>query len=322
MRILIVAAWLLISFSLYSQKTFNKTELAKGQAPRGFYSPLPQVLEWVDDNSLALRTKAHPDSAMKEWVMDAKTGKLSTYNKIMVVPEPEPTVAVRNNDIYWRKGSEERRLTNDTTEEKNPTLSPDKTKVAFTKKNNLYCIDLPTGKEVQLTFDGTQTILNGFATWVYWEEIFGRATRFRAFWWSPDSKTIAYMRFDENKIKMFPLYVADGSHGYIEETRYPKSGDPNPAVKLGFVQSTGGNTTWIDFGEETSHQLGWPKWTPNGDRLYVQWQNRGQDSLRMYAVNPADGSKKEVYFETQKTWIDLSEADGRIEFINGGKDML
>jgi dipeptidyl-peptidase 4 len=51
---------------------------------------------------------------------------------------------------------------------------------------------------------------------------------------------------------------------------------------------------------------------PAGDRLYVQWQNRGQDSLRMFAVNPANGSKNEVYFETQKTWIDLSEADARI----------
>ncbi len=61
---------------------------------------------------------------------------------------------------------------------------------------------------------------------------------------------------------------------------------------------------------------------PNGDRLYVQWQNRGQDSLRIFAVNPANGGKLEGYFETQKTWTDLSEADSRIEFINGGKDML
>jgi dipeptidyl-peptidase 4 len=66
-----------------------------------------------------------------------------------------------------------------------------------------------------------------FATWVYWEEIFGRGTRFRAFWWSPDNKTIAYMRFDENKIKpCFPLYASDGTHGFLEETRYPKAGDP------------------------------------------------------------------------------------------------
>lgn len=322
LRSMIAAGWLLFTVQLSAQKTFNKTELAKGQTPAGFYGSMPLILEWPNEKNLAIRMKAHPDSAMKDYLMEVKSGKLSPYQKPPVVIPQEASVTIRNKDIYWRRGNDERRLTNDTTEEKNPTLSPDKTKVAYTKKNNLYCIDLSDGKEIQLTTDGTQTILNGYATWVYWEEIFGRPTRFRAFWWSPDSKTIAYMRFDENNIKMFPLYVADGTHGYIEETRYPKSGDPNPAVKLGFIQYQGGNTTWVDFGEETNHQLGWPKWMPSGDRLYVQWQNRGQDSLRIFAVNPSDGSKKEVYFETQKTWTDLSEADSRIEFINGGKDML
>ena len=322
LRSMIASALLLFSVQLSAQKTFNTSELAKGQTPAGFYGSMPLILEWPNEKNLAVRMKVHPDSAIKDYLMEVKSGKLSPYQKPPVVIPQEASVTIRNKDIYWRKGNDERRLTNDTTEEKNPTLSPDKTKVAYTKKNNLYCIDLSDGKEIQLTTDGTQTILNGYATWVYWEEIFGRPTRFRAFWWSPDSKTIAYMRFDENNIKMFPLYVADGTHGYIEETRYPKSGDPNPAVKLGFIQYQGGNTTWVDFGEETNHQLGWPKWMPNGDRLYVQWQNRGQDSLRIFAVNPANGGKKEVYFETQKTWTDLSEADSRIEFINGGKDML
>lgn len=319
----LLAALAIVAFSpVLAQKTFNPANLAKGQTPQGFYSQLPQVLEWQTDNLLALKTKAHPDSAQRDWVMDIKTGKLQPYKSKSMPAQPEAVVTVRGKDIFWKKGSEERKLTSDTTEEKNPQLSPDGNKVAYTKNNNLYSFDLATNKETQLTFDGTQTILNGFATWVYWEEIFGRATRFRAFWWGPDSKTIAYMRFDENKIQMFPLYVADGAHGYIEETRYPKAGDPNPAVKLGFVNYAGGSTTWVDFGEETSHQLGWPKWTPDGSKLYVQWQNRGQDTLRMYAVDPANGSKKEVYQETQKTWIDLSDAESRVQFINGGKDML
>jgi dipeptidyl-peptidase 4 len=307
---------------VFSQKTFDKSELAKGRLPRGFYATLPQVYEWPNDNSLSLRMKTHPDSALADYMLDMGSGKFSPTVKTTVMPDPEVTVMVKNNDLYWKKGSEEKRLTFDDTEEKNPTLSDDKSKVAYTKENNLYCIDLSNGKEIQLTSDGTQTILNGYATWVYWEEIFGRGTRFRAFWWSPDNETIAYMRFDENNIPMFPLYVADGSHGYIEETRYPKAGDPNPAVKLGFVKARGGNTVWTDFGEPTSHQLGWPKWTPNGARLYTQWQTRGQDTLIMYAVNPTNGSKEPVYTETQKTWIDLSEADNRIEFINDGKDML
>jgi dipeptidyl-peptidase-4 len=121
---------------------------------------------------------------------------------------------------------------------------------------------------------------------------------------------------------MFPLYNADGYHGTLEETRYPKAGDPNPDVKLGFVQATGGATVWADFNSAADHQLGWPEWKPDGSALYVQWQNRGQDTLRMFAVNPADASKTAVYFETQKTWISLDEADDRLTFINNGADMV
>jgi len=318
----LLAFFLLGSGSAEAQKTFSREDLISGKTPKGFYSTLPRVMEWQNDERLVVNMRTHPDSSTRDMVMDVKTGTLSPLIKNIIIPVPNILVYYKKNDLFWRKGNEEKRLTEDEAEEKNPTMSPDQSKVAFTKNNNLYCIDLITMKTVQLTTDGTQTILNGFATWVYWEEIFGRPTRFRAFWWSSDNQTIAYMRFDENKIPMFPLYVADGNHGLIEETRYPKAGDPNPAVKLGFVKFNGGSTNWVEFGEETNHQLGWPKWTPAGDRLYVQWQNRSQDTLKMYAVNPANGEKKEVYQETQKTWIDLSEADSRIEFLNNGKDML
>lgn len=305
-----------------AQKTFTRDELLKGRLPNGFYATLPVVEGWEGDDQLLLRNL---DTLPGTQLMVVKTGTTRPYTPKVQAPAPvaEPTLVVKNNDVFLREGSTEKRLTNDAAEEKNPTFSPDKSKIAYTKGNNLYSYDLATGKETQLTFDGTQTLLNGYATWVYWEEIFGRATRFRAFWWSPDNATLAFMRFDENKIPMFPLYVADGSHGYIEETRYPKAGDPNPAVRLGFVEASGGSVRWVGFGpDETSHQLGWPKWTPDGSRLYVQWQNRGQDTLEMYAVNPVDGSRQKVYTETQKTWIDLSEADSRLTFLNNGKDML
>jgi dipeptidyl-peptidase-4 len=235
---------------------------------------------------------------------------------------PEQPLFIKDNNIFLRSAAGEKQLTFDSAPEKNPTFSPDEKFVAFTRNNDLYTVEVATGKETRLTTDGTDLILNGYASWVYWEEIFGRPTAFRAFWWSPDSKTLAYMRFDQGRIKMFPLYNADGTHGSLEETRYPKAGDPNPDVKLGFVQATGGATTWVDFNSAVDHQLGWPEWKPDGSAMYVQWQNRGQDSLRLFAVNPKDASKKEVYFETQKAWIGLDEADDRLTFINGGADMI
>lgn len=198
--------------------------------------------------------------------------------------------------------------------DKNYTLSPDSTRMAFTRNNDLYSIDLKTGKETRYTFDGSDLILNGKASWVYCEEIFGRETNYRAFWWSPDSKKLTFYRFDDSQVPMFPIYNSAGKHGAIAETRYPKAGDPNPKVKIGFVPVDGGDVTWADFDQEKDQYFGTPYWNSTGESLFVQWMDRDQCNLIMYAVNAADGSKREVYKEYQKTWIDW------IEDIQFGRD--
>lgn len=325
MRFTILALLLATASVAVAQQNFTPAQLLKNQLPKDFYNQPPSVLEWLDDKQLVLNTKREGDASAKPYVMDVKTGVLSDVPadyKPPVSRRPAQPLFVKDNNIFWRSAAGEKQLTFDAATEHNPTFSPDEKWVAFTRNNDLYTIELATGKETRLTNDGTDLILNGYASWVYWEEIFGRATAFRAFWWAPDSKTIAYMRFDQSGIAMFPLYNADGTHGSLEETRYPKAGDPNPEVKLGFVQASGGSTTWTDFNSAVDHQLGWPEWKPDGTALYVQWQNRGQDTLRLFAVNPVNAAKKEVYFETQKQWISLDEADDRLTFINGGKDMI
>lgn len=307
------------------KKEFDEKELLAGRLPKNFYNTLPNVIKWVDDDRVIINMKAHPDSASKNYLMDVKSGKLSepTADMMKRAAPPSKSVIVRNGDLYYKNGTEERRLTNDKDEEKNPNFSPDSNYIAYTKKNNLYCYNLSTNKETQLTTDGTSTILNGFASWVYWEEIFGRGTRFRAFWWSPDSKQIAYMRFDEGMIPMFPLYNSDGQHGSIEETRYPKAGDKNPEVKLGFINPNGGSTTWADFNEKDDQYFGWPIWNPFTNNLWVQWINRGQDDYKLYDVNPANGSKKILYQEQQKSWIDLEDgAGGRVTFLQNGSGFI
>ena len=72
----------------------------------------------------------------------------------------------------------------------NLTYSPDSTMLAFTRDNDLYVVTIADGRECRLTFDGTATVMNGYASWVYYEEILGRPSRYRAFWWSPDSRRI------------------------------------------------------------------------------------------------------------------------------------
>ena len=107
----------------------------------------------------------------------------------------------------------------------NPTYSPDSTKVAFTRSNDIWVRDVASGSERQLTFDGDELTLNGYASWVYYEEILGRPSRYRAFWWSPDSRRIAFYRFDNSKVPYFPIYspYSGGDTRSLGHTGYPGS---------------------------------------------------------------------------------------------------
>ncbi len=299
-------------------KVFDPADLLANKLPKKFRNAIPTFLKWLDDERVILNQKIHPDSASKNYVMEVKSGNLfeATAEQMKGAVPPTKSVSVKNNDLYYSNGAIVKQITFDKVEEKNPIFSPDSTYIAYTKGNDLYTYNLSTNKENRLTNDGTNTTLNGFASWVYYEEIFGRSTRYRAFWWNPNSKQLAYMHFDESMVPMFPIYNSEGQHGFVEETRYPKPGDKNPDVKLGFVNAEGGATTWADFNDKDDQYFGWPIWRDDGSSLLVQWINRGQDHLKIYDVNPSKGSKKIMYQEEQKTWVDLEDgAGGRIKFL-------
>ncbi len=218
----------------------------------------------------------------------------------------------------------------------NLTYSPDSTRLAFTRDNDLYVVDIATGNEVRLTHDGSDVILNGYASWVYYEEIFGRPSRYKAFWWSPDSKKLAFYRFDNSCVPMFPIYSAFSRPsvsamqspkvtdlalgGSLSETRYPKAGQTNPQVRIGIVEIAGqagndvasaptvipgltGDLIWADFDPAVDQYFGPPFWSPDSREFFVSRMPRLQNTLDLYAVNPSDGSKRHVYNETYKTWL-------------------
>ncbi|NGM89519.1 prolyl oligopeptidase family serine peptidase, partial [Parapusillimonas sp. SGNA-6] len=256
----------------------------------------------------------------KTYQVDVKTGARSLY-----VPKEDIStrVFVRDKDIFIDYGTgEEKKLTDSPEEEEqNPTLSPDGKYVAFTRNSNLYSMEIRSGKEVQYTSDGTDVIYNGWSSWVYYEEILGRPTNYRAFWWSSDSKQLAFMRFDDTRVPMFPIYVSRGQNGYLEETRYPKAGQENPKVRIGFVKVEGSPIVWADFNEDEDQYFGQPYWSFDSQSIMVQWMNRDQTNLKFYAVNPFDGSKKEIYDEQQPTWINLDHEE-RITYLADNKHYI
>jgi dipeptidyl-peptidase-4 len=325
--------------SLHAQEKKRLTfeQIFKNAEPRLTQS-LPNIIGWADDNHYLEMKKKEGDKTAKVYAINVTSGEEKVHRDLeqfaaivdsgISVTSPSSyndaytrLIYVKDKDVYFLDTEKKnfKRLTQTAAEEKNPTLSPDGNYVAFTRDNNLFAIEVNTGKETQYTNDATDVIYNGWASWVYYEEILGRPSRYRAFWWSPDSRHLAFYRFDDAKVPVFPLYNSEGTHGFLENTRYPKSGDPNPEVRVGVVPVTGGNIVWADFNEKDDQYFGTPFWTPEGKALVVQWMNRGQDDLKLYAVDPATGKKREIYNETQSSWIDWFNS---IDFLAENKGMI
>lgn len=279
---------------------------------------LPNASRWIDDNNLLLIRDN------KTYVLNAKTGierEATDADKPVAKPDELPSAFVQSKNIFVKKDGQTFQLTNDDAVETNPVVSPDGMYVAYTKGNDLYSANINTKKETRLTTDGSEMILNGYASWVYMEEILGRRSLYRSFWWSPDSKHIAFFRSDDTQVPEFIITDGAGQHGLVEKRRYPKAGDKNPEVKVGIVKPDGGAIVWSDFDEKQDQYFGQPYWKPDGSSLLVQWMNRKQDELKIWAVNPATGAKQSFYEETQKTWISLDTED-RLEFLENGKGFI
>jgi dipeptidyl-peptidase-4 len=286
---------------------------------KGITQPLPSVVKWLDDSRVVLKREG------KNYVIDCKSGTETeaTDADMKANSGPDkPSAFLKGGDVYVRISGAETQLTNDKDKKSNPTLSPDGNYVAYTRNNDLYTVNIVSKKENRITNDGSETILNGYASWVYMEEILGRRSAYRSFWWAPDSKHIAFFRTDDSPVPIFTITDGAGLHGVVEKERYPKVGDPNPEVKVGIVGPDGGNIVWADFNPKDDQYFGAPYWMPDGSSLLVQWMNRLQDNLIIYEVSTTTGTKREFYNEKQKTWVDLDDGGERIHFMDNGTGFI
>lgn len=296
-----------------AQKELSAAQMLKGETA-GLLNTMPRVLGWKDDENFYLK-RPNPGLIADTVLINAKTG-LSAPAK----PALDKNVYIQEGDIiYADEAGKLISLTNTEATEQNPTLSPDGRHIAFTRNSNLFSINISSGKEEQLSFDGSPTVYNGYASWLYYEEILGRPSNYCAFWWSPDSKSVAYMRFDDSAVPLFPIYSSTGIHGFTEETRYPKAGDKNPHVQMGVYSFATQQTNWLSIDENKDHYLGMPYWMPDSKQLCVQWMNRAQDSLILYATDVITGIKKNIYTEHQHTWVEWKEW---IHFFNNNEFLI
>ena len=210
-----------------------------------------------------------------------------------------------------------RRLTTPSTKNEDPRFSPDSSTVAFVRDADLWLVDVASAKERRLTQDGVEgKILNGKPDWVYWEEIWSR--RSIGFWWSPDSRKIAYLRFEEDGVPTYPLLRDKEIVATVEPQPYPKAGDRNPTVRVGVLDLANGATTWMKTGiREGDDYVARVRFTPKGDRLAVIRLAREQNQADLLSCDPATGECKTTLTERHDTWVYINDdfellSDGRV----------
>ncbi|MBM3998034.1 MAG: S9 family peptidase [Planctomycetes bacterium] len=196
-------------------------------------------------------------------------------------------------------------------------FSPDATRVAFVRDNNLYVQDLESLRITPLTTDGSKTRINGTSDWVNEEELDLRD----CFRWSPDGHWILYWQFDTTGVSEFHLVnnVVSGSPR-IQSFAYPKVGETNSATRLGVIAATGGETRWIEPpGDPREHYLPHAEWTRDGSRILVEQFNRPQTELRVWLVDPRGGEPRAVATETDAAWL---ENENPVRRLDGADDLL
>lgn len=197
----------------------------------------------------------------------------------------------------------------------NPTFSPDESKVAFVRDENLFVIDVKSREETQLTFDGSENILNGHFDWVY-EEEFGIANGIR---WSEDSKKIAFWRLDQTNVPEIELAQWDSLYLNSYKMKYPKAGGNNSVIKIGVVNLNDGKTKWMDIGGEEDIYIPRMEFTKNPDLLAIQRMNRLQTESDLLLADVNTGESRVILSEKENAWISVHDD---LRFLNNGKDFL
>lgn len=194
--------------------------------------------------------------------------------------------------------------------------SPDGKSVSFIYKNNIYIKDLATKEITQLTKDGEKNaIINGTTDWVYEEEF----AITKAYYWSPDSKYIAFLKFDESNVKEVTMPIYKGLYPENETFKYPKAGEDNSVITLNYSEIKTGITKGIKLNKSYEY-IPRIKWLTSENTLIVQTLNRHQNELSFHKVNFNNNFESKVFYtETSETYIEI---DDNLEILNSNKLLL
>jgi dipeptidyl-peptidase-4 len=190
-------------------------------------------------------------------------------------------------------------------DESSGRFSPDGKWLAFVRDNDIYAWNIEEREETRLTRDGSDTLLNGTLSWVYWEELFNRSDR--GYVWSPDSSAIAYLQSDESGVGEMHYVDFEPYLPRLITQRHAKPGEANPRVRAGVVNLEDARTTWVDLGSYPYEYLVRLKWLPDSERLAVQTMNRPQTALDIYIADAESGNATHLMRETDEGWVNVHD---------------
>ena len=194
------------------------------------------------------------------------------------------------------------------------TFSPDGSRVAWVRANNIYAEELATKKITQLTGDGSADIINGTSDWVNEEELDLR----NCLRWSPDSQSLAYWQFDQSGVGEYTLINdTDEEYPVTFKYKYPQPGTTNSAVRVGIVPAAGGATRWIKLaGDPRQNYIAQMDWAGNSDGVLLEYLNRAQNDNQFIWADARTGETRLVTEDTDKDWVDVNSMD----WVVKGKD--
>lgn len=198
------------------------------------------------------------------------------------------------------------------------TFSPQGDKVAFVRDNNIFIKDLLENTLTQVTADGKMNeIINGFADWVYEEEL----SLTRAFFWSPDGEYIAFLRFDESQVPVYNMQKWRGLYPEDYLFKYPKAGEKNSVVTAHVYDLKNAKTIQIMIDEEVDVYLARLQWLPVGNTISLIRLNRLQNHLEIFHVEVKNFKLSRIYAEQTETYFDIDQIDD-LTYLKDGQSFI
>ncbi|MHA7108549.1 S9 family peptidase [Sunxiuqinia elliptica] len=320
--------FLTIGNPLFAQKKlsladFNQNYTFQEKTVQGLHSSANGLYYTTLEDGKRIVKYSYKDGKKVETVFDldqlenAAISHFSAYSfsddetKILLTTEREQIYrhTFSANYYVWNSVTEELAPLSEKGKQQEATFSPNGERVAFVRDNNIFIKTLRFGTENQVTNDGQKNaIINGVPDWVYEEEF----AFSKAFAWSPDSKFLAYIRFDETDVKEYSMKMFQGKSPSLKENasypgeytyKYPKAGEQNSLISVFSYDLKSKTKIEVDLGEETDIYVPRLKWTADANDLAVFRLNRRQNKIDVLFANPHTGDSRLFFTEKNDRYI-------------------